>query len=91
MFNNIKYEKISEAVEEATKQINIAFAKFEQYLKEECLTNMSVETEKKLQDYFINTRELGGIPISKDNCEDLFENWLQALTLKEINDILYVR
>ncbi len=40
---------------------------------------MEKEFEKFLQDYFIEINEYGGIPITKDNCEDLFENWLSSL------------
>lgn len=49
---------------------------------------ININDEMKLQEYFYNTREFGGIPIIKDNCEDLFENWSQGLTLEEINNIL---
>jgi hypothetical protein len=32
--------------------------------------------------------EIDGIPITKDNCEDLFENWLGTLLLKDLETIL---
>ena len=49
---------------------------------------MKKETfESWLQDYFIGLREFGGIPIVKDNCEDLFENWLENKDIQEIIDL----
>jgi hypothetical protein len=42
----------------------------------------------KLQEYFNTTQEYFGIPIYKDNCEDLFENWLEGLSKDEVLSIL---
>lgn len=47
-----------------------------------------IETfEKYLEDIFIQKGELGGIPIVKDNCEDLFENWLGKLDASELIEL----
>ena len=43
--------------------------------------------ESWLQDYFIGLREVGGVPIIKDNCEDLFESWLENKDIQEIIDL----
>ena len=40
-----------------------------------------------LEEYFINTLEYGGTPITKDNVEDLFDNWLEDLTDEELTTI----
>lgn len=51
--------------------------------------NMTPESEQKLQDYFINeVQELGGMGITKDNCEDLFQMWCEGLDLEDITKIL---
>ncbi len=41
-----------------------------------------------LQNYFESLREYGGIPIMKDNCEDLFENWLEDTEYSELVKII---
>lgn len=41
-----------------------------------------------LQTHFIGLQEYGGIPIVKDNCEDLFENWLEEQDLDDLKKIL---
>ena len=51
----------------------------------EFLVEENLET---LQEYFTDMLEYGGIPITKDNCEDLFDSWLGDLSLLEIRDIL---
>lgn len=46
--------------------------------------------EKYLQDSFINMREIGGIGITKDNCENLFDAYLERMDkerLMELADI----
>lgn len=44
------------------------------------LKNNNMKTfEQFLQDKFIDEGEYGGVPIIKDNCEDLFERWLENL------------
>lgn len=40
---------------------------------------MKNDFENFLEDYFMELREIGGMPITKDNFEDLFENWLGEL------------
>ena len=42
---------------------------------------MKNQFEEYLQDAFMELREIDGMPITKDNCEDLFENWLQDMDL----------
>ena len=37
-----------------------------------------------LEEKFIEQNEVGGIPITKDNCEDLFENYLESLGSEDI-------
>jgi hypothetical protein len=39
-----------------------------------------------LEGKFIDQGEVGGIPITKDNCEDMFENYLEALDPQNIMD-----
>ena len=58
--------------------------------REDFFNKLSAKDEKKLQDHFIEEREYGGIPIMKDNCEDLFENWLECEPLFTFKKILYV-
>lgn len=40
-----------------------------------------------LENSFNAEREYGGIPITKENCEDLFENWLADKDHQEIIDL----
>lgn len=42
--------------------------------------------EEFLQEIFNNEREYGGMPITKDNCDDLFENWLSDLDVNALID-----
>ena len=42
--------------------------------------------EQWLEDHFIGLLEMDGMPITKDNCEDLFETWLQKLDIQELID-----
>ena len=35
--------------------------------------------EEFLQRIFIDLREVGGVPIIKDNCEDMFDLWLSNM------------
>ena len=61
----------------------------EQIILERIFDNRSEEDEKKLQEYLVNeVREIGGRGINKDNCEDMFENWLSSLDLEEVVNIL---
>lgn len=46
------------------------------FIKEN-LTSLEIET---LQAKFNEEQEYGGIPITKDNYEDLFESWFENLT-----------
>ena len=39
--------------------------------------------EEFLRDMFIQQNEFGGIPITKDNCEDLFDTYLENLDGEE--------
>jgi len=41
---------------------------------------MKNEFEDYLQKEFISSNEYGGIPITKDNCEDLFEQYLENMS-----------
>lgn len=48
---------------------------------------MTYETfEEYLQVIFSDKGEFGGIPIVKDNCDDLFENWVEQLDVSELTD-----
>lgn len=38
----------------------------------------------KLQDYFADQGEYRGIPITKENVEDLFDSWLEDIELSEL-------
>ena len=43
---------------------------------------MKKETfEEFLQEGFIKLNEVGGVPITKDNCENMFEVWLEELQI----------
>jgi len=56
--------------------------------KEKIFNELTDEQEEELQSIFMEQREIGGIPIIKDNCEDLFENWLESLTLMDLEKYL---
>jgi len=43
--------------------------------------------EEFLQDKFNDLREVGGMPITKDNCEDMIDVWLQYLDVQELIDL----
>lgn len=40
--------------------------------------------ESFMQEKFMDLGDLCGIPITKDNCEDLFEMWLERKDLADI-------
>ena len=40
--------------------------------------------EDWLEERFIEFNEIGGVIITKDNCETMFENWLEGLDVSEI-------
>lgn len=61
----------------------------EEIVVERIIENLTLEQENKLQEIFNNEREIGGIPITKDNCEDLFDNWLGTLLLEDLIKYLY--
>lgn len=42
--------------------------------------------EEFLQNKFINLREIGGMPITKDNCEDMFSSWLENRDISDMID-----
>jgi hypothetical protein len=42
--------------------------------------------EKWLEEKFDENDEIGGMPITKDNCEDMFDSWLQNLDVQELID-----
>lgn len=43
--------------------------------------------ESYLQEHFISLGEWLGIPITKDNCEELFESWLMDCDVAEIIEL----
>jgi hypothetical protein len=43
--------------------------------------------EDFLNQYFIDLREDGGVAITKDNVEDMFDNWLQNHDIQDIIDL----
>lgn len=47
---------------------------------------MKQNFEQWLEDRFIGLREIGGMPITKDNCEDMFSGWLEQLDVQELID-----
>lgn len=61
----------------------------ERIVLERALEALTPREEAKLQIIFSNEREYGGIPITKDNCDDLFEQWLGGLSLEELIGMLY--
>lgn len=60
----------------------------EEIVQERIIENLSTEQEEVLQAKFMEEREIGGIPIIKDNYEDLFENWLGSLSLSTLEEYL---
>ena len=60
----------------------------EQIILERIYDNLSDEDERKLQEEFNKSDEFGGRAITKDNCEGLFEMWLEDLDLEEVTKIL---
>jgi len=61
----------------------------EEIVVERIIENLDIDQENKLQEYFVSLKEYGGIPIIKDNCEDLFDNWLGSVSLKILEKVLY--
>lgn len=47
---------------------------------------MTNNFESFLQNKFMELREIGGVPIIKDNAEDLFDSWLSNLDSQELID-----
>jgi hypothetical protein len=47
---------------------------------------MKKNFEEFLQYRFMSLREIGGIPITKDNCEDMFSSWLENREISELID-----
>ena len=85
---NQEYKILSEAVAKCKKSIEKSFESFEIELLDLFWENISDKNEEKLQNYFMSYGEFGGIPIVKDNCEELFENWSSSLSMENINHIL---
>ena len=50
--------------------------------------NISHNDTETLETYFVNMNEWGGIPITKDNFEKLFDEWSQTLTIMDLEYIL---
>ena len=57
---------------------------------------MLMKNQKRMQNqkfndfllqYFIDLREDGGVAITKDNIEDMFDNWLQKHDIQDIIDL----
>lgn len=47
--------------------------------------NMKTKTfEKFLEEHFISFREVGGVPIMKDNFEDMFSSYLESLEIEDL-------
>ena len=44
---------------------------------------METTFEGYLKDWFIRQNEVGGVPITKDNCENLFDTYLENLDGEE--------
>ena len=47
---------------------------------------MKKNFEEFLQEKFMSLREIGGVPITKDNCEDMFSYWLENRETAELID-----
>lgn len=60
----------------------------EEIVRERILEMLGEAEEKKLKDYFITQREFRGIPVAKNNVEDLFELWPGQLELLEVLEII---
>lgn len=43
--------------------------------------------EKYLQDSFIKMNEIDGIPISKDNCENMFDAYLERMGIEHLMEL----
>ena len=42
--------------------------------------------DEYLEDRFMELGEVGGVPITKDNCEDMLSDWLSQLDVGELID-----
>jgi hypothetical protein len=50
--------------------------------------NIITENNKELEEIFVNELEYGGVPITKDNFEELYEKWLEDLTVMDLEALL---
>ena len=47
------------------------------------------ENDDKIRDYFMdNNNEYGGVPITKDSYESVFEDWFNDLSLQDLQEFL---
>lgn len=83
--DDLKEDKLSAEAEEASKDEKRSME------LELIWDNLTAKDEKVLQEYFNNLGEYGGIPITKDNCDSLFENWSGTLSKEDIEDILKIK
>lgn len=56
--------------------------------KEQILDSLTKDQEETLQAKFMEEQEIGGIPITKDNYEYLYENWIEALPIMDLHSYL---
>lgn len=57
--------------------------------RKKILTDLTDEQISELQEIFIEKeREVRGIAITKDNCDNLFEGWLESLTVMDLEKYL---
>ena len=43
--------------------------------------------EEWLEEYFVGLGEVGGMSITKDNCENMFDSWSSQLDVQEVIDL----
>ena len=49
---------------------------------------MKIQTfEEHLMEILINGNEYGGTPVTEDNCEDLYERWIEDMDKQELIDL----
>ena len=58
------------------------------FKEEKSKTDFIENNLSKIQEYFINLLEINGRPITKDNCEDMLESWLENQSLSFLEKII---
>lgn len=61
----------------------------EQVILERLIENLDKEQDEKLQVVFMRLMEVNGIPITKENFEDLYDVWLSDIDLTRVKMFLF--